>query len=156
MEKKWEQIYTRLMKASLLARSDVKELLLSHPDLDLLISKLESKNIKGILSQNIMGDETPEIIGKSKDKKQLYVFDSQGQEIFNIATLAKDTSQFYVNYRWLGGMLTNWKTISISIKRLKDLDERLAGETQGLTKKELLNLTRERDCLLYTSDAADE
>ena len=52
-----------------------------------------------------------------------------------------------MNHRWLGGMLTNWKTISISIKRLKDLDERLAGETQGLTKKELLNLTRERDKL---------
>jgi small subunit ribosomal protein S2 len=44
-------------------------------------------------------------------------------------------------------MLTNWKTISISIKRLKDLDEQLETETQGLTKKELLNLTRERDKL---------
>jgi len=64
-----------------------------------------------------------------------------------IADTAQKTGQYFVNHRWLGGMLTNWKTISISIKRLKDLDERLAGETQGLTKKELLNLTRERDKL---------
>jgi len=64
-----------------------------------------------------------------------------------IAETAKKTGQYFVNHRWLGGMLTNWKTISISIKRLKDLDEQLAAETQGLTKKELLNLTRERDKL---------
>ena len=64
-----------------------------------------------------------------------------------IADTAQKTGQYFVNHRWLGGMLTNWKTISISIKRLKELDERLAGETQGLTKKELLNLTRERDKL---------
>jgi small subunit ribosomal protein S2 len=64
-----------------------------------------------------------------------------------IAETAKKTGQYYVNHRWLGGMLTNWKTISISIKRLKDLDERLGSDTQGLTKKELLNLTRERDKL---------
>jgi small subunit ribosomal protein S2 len=64
-----------------------------------------------------------------------------------IAETAKKTGQYFVNHRWLGGMLTNWKTISISIKRLKDLDERLGTDTQGLTKKELLNLTRERDKL---------
>ena len=64
-----------------------------------------------------------------------------------VAETAQKTGQYYVNHRWLGGMLTNWKTISISIKRLKDLDVQLAGEIQGLTKKELLNLTRERDKL---------
>ena len=64
-----------------------------------------------------------------------------------IAETAKKTGQYFVNHRWLGGMLTNWKTISISIKRLKDLDERMGSDTQGLTKKELLNLTRERDKL---------
>ena len=64
-----------------------------------------------------------------------------------IAETARKTGQYYVNHRWLGGMLTNWKTISNSIKRLKDLEARLAGETMGLTKKELLNLTRERDKL---------
>jgi small subunit ribosomal protein S2 len=65
----------------------------------------------------------------------------------NIADTARKTGQYFVNHRWLGGMLTNWKTISNSIKRLKDLDEQLGGETEGLTKKELLNLTRERDKL---------
>jgi small subunit ribosomal protein S2 len=52
-----------------------------------------------------------------------------------------------VNHRWLGGTLTNWRTISNSIRRLKSLEELLAGETQGLTKKELLQLTREKDKL---------
>ena len=64
-----------------------------------------------------------------------------------VADSAKRCGQYYVNHRWLGGMLTNWKTISQSIRRLKELDERLQGEVEGLTKKELLNLTRERDKL---------
>lgn len=55
--------------------------------------------------------------------------------------------QFYVNHRWLGGMLTNWKTISQSIKRLRELQEQLDEGTQGYTKKELLTLERERDKL---------
>ena len=57
------------------------------------------------------------------------------------------SGQHFVNHRWLGGMLTNWKTISQSIKRLKSLDEQLGGEISGLTKKEVLQLTRERDKL---------
>jgi small subunit ribosomal protein S2 len=60
---------------------------------------------------------------------------------------ATRAEQPYVNHRWLGGMLTNWKTISQSIKRLKTLEEQLSGETHGLTKKEILQLTRERDKL---------
>jgi small subunit ribosomal protein S2 len=64
-----------------------------------------------------------------------------------IAEAAKKCGQFYVNHRWLGGMLTNWKTISNSIKRLHTLEEQLAQENTGLTKKELLSLTRERDKL---------
>jgi len=64
-----------------------------------------------------------------------------------IAESAKRCGQHYVNHRWLGGMLTNWKTISNSIKRLKDFDQRLASEEVGLTKKELLHLTRQRDKL---------
>jgi small subunit ribosomal protein S2 len=64
-----------------------------------------------------------------------------------IAEAARRCGQYYVNHRWLGGMLTNWKTISQSIKRLRELDERLGGQVEGLTKKELLNLTRERDKL---------
>jgi small subunit ribosomal protein S2 len=55
--------------------------------------------------------------------------------------------QYYVNHRWLGGMLTNWKTISNSIKRLKQLEETLDTDNVGLTKKELLGLERERDKL---------
>ncbi len=59
---------------------------------------------------------------------------------------AERCGQYYVNHRWLGGMLTNWKTISKSIKRLKDLEERFASEDglAGLTKKEQLNLEREK------------
>ena len=64
-----------------------------------------------------------------------------------IAEAAKRCGQYYVNHRWLGGMLTNWKTISNSIKRLRTVEEQLADENIGLTKKELLNLTRERDKL---------
>jgi small subunit ribosomal protein S2 len=64
-----------------------------------------------------------------------------------IAEAAKRCGQFYVNHRWLGGMLTNWKTISNSIKRLRALDDQLAEGVSGLTKKELLNLNREREKL---------
>ena len=64
-----------------------------------------------------------------------------------IAALAKDTSQFYVNHRWLGGMLTNWKTISNSIKRYKKLSADLSKENIGFTKKEILKLTGEKDKL---------
>ena len=64
-----------------------------------------------------------------------------------IAAAAKQSAQYFVNSRWLGGMLTNWKTISNSIARLRELDELLDGEVQGLTKKERLSLTRERDRL---------
>lgn len=61
-----------------------------------------------------------------------------------IAEGARQCAQYYINHRWLGGTLTNWQTISKSIKRLRQLDELLDGEGQGLTKKELLHLTRER------------
>ncbi len=64
-----------------------------------------------------------------------------------VAEAAKRCGQYYVNHRWLGGMLTNWKTISNSIKRLRVVEEQLAEEQSGLTKKELLVLTRERDKL---------
>ena len=64
-----------------------------------------------------------------------------------VADAARASGQHFVNHRWLGGMLTNWKTISNSIKRLKALEEQLSGDTSGLTKKEVLNRTRERDKL---------
>ncbi len=64
-----------------------------------------------------------------------------------VAEAARRSGQHFVNHRWLGGMLTNWKTISNSIKRFKSLEEQLSGDTAGLTKKEVLQLTRERDKL---------
>jgi len=69
----------------------------------------------------------------------------QAQE--TITEAAKRCGQYYVNYRWLGGMLTNFKTISQSIKRLRELEERITEEQSGLTKRELLELTRDRDKL---------
>ncbi len=67
-----------------------------------------------------------------------------------IADTAKRCGQYYVNHRWLGGMLTNWATVSQSIKRLKQFDEQLADANTGLTKKETLQLTRQRDKLELT------
>ena len=64
-----------------------------------------------------------------------------------VADAARRSAQYYVNARWLGGMLTNWKTISKSIERLKTLEQMLEQGIQGLTKKERLSLTRERDKL---------
>ena len=64
-----------------------------------------------------------------------------------VAEAAKRCGQYYVNYRWLGGMLTNFKTMSQSIRRLRELDERITNEQGGLTKRELLELTRHRDKL---------
>ncbi len=64
-----------------------------------------------------------------------------------IADAARASGQHFVNHRWLGGMLTNWKTISNSIRKLKTLEEQLSGEVHGFTKKEILQMTRERDKL---------
>jgi small subunit ribosomal protein S2 len=69
----------------------------------------------------------------------------QAQE--HVADAAKRSAQYYVNSRWLGGMLTNWKTISHSIQRLRKLEELLSGEGQGFTKKERLTLSREKEKL---------
>ena len=64
-----------------------------------------------------------------------------------IAEAAKRCGQYYVNHRWLGGMLTNWKTISQSIKRLREANEKLENQAKKMTKKETLQLTRARDKL---------
>jgi len=64
-----------------------------------------------------------------------------------ITEAAQRCGQYYINHRWLGGMLTNWRTITESIKRLKEIDELLSQDEVGLTKKELLIRTRERDKL---------
>jgi small subunit ribosomal protein S2 len=64
-----------------------------------------------------------------------------------VAEAAKRCGQYYINQRWLGGMLTNWNTIQASIKRLRKIDEVLEKGDSGLTKKEILTLTRDREKL---------
>ena len=64
-----------------------------------------------------------------------------------IAEVAKETDQFFVNYRWLGGMLTNWGTISGSIKKMKKYEIDLVSENRGFTKKELLKMSVKKDKL---------
>jgi len=61
-----------------------------------------------------------------------------------ISEAAEKSAQYYMNHRWLGGTLTNWKTVSNSISRLKKIDEQLEGNTDGITKKERLNIEREQ------------
>ena len=82
----------------------------------------------------------------SSGGKILFV-STKKQAAASIANLAKETSQFYVNHRWLGGMLTNWKTISNSIKRYKKLSLDLKNENTGFTKKEILKMGIQRDKL---------
>lgn len=64
-----------------------------------------------------------------------------------VAEAAKRSGQYYVNHRWLGGMLTNWKTVSQSIRRLRDLETLTSTKMEGLTKKEQLQLNREKEKL---------
>ena len=64
-----------------------------------------------------------------------------------VAQLAKETEQYFVNYRWLGGMLTNWGTISNSIKKLNKINMDLSSENRGFTKNELLKMSGQRDKL---------
>ena len=78
---------------------------------------------------------------------KILIVSTKKQASEQISDLAKDTGQFYVNYRWLGGMLTNWNTIQNSIKRLKKLDEQLSKENLGFTKKEILKFSKEKEKL---------
>ena len=82
----------------------------------------------------------------SKGGRVLFV-GTKRQASEGVAEAADRCAQYYMNHRWLGGTLTNWSTVSNSIKRLRELDDLLGGETTGLTKKEVLNRTRERDKL---------
>ena len=78
---------------------------------------------------------------------KLLVVSTKKQASEQISELAKETGQYFVNYRWLGGMLTNWNTIQNSIKRLKKLNDQLAKENLGFTKKEILKFTKEKEKL---------
>lgn len=67
-----------------------------------------------------------------------------------VAEAAKRCGQYYVNHRWLGGMMTNWKTVSASIRRLRELEDKMDNQAEGLTKKELLQLSRQKEKLELT------
>ena len=78
---------------------------------------------------------------------KILIVSTKKQASDQVSELAKETGQFFVNYRWLGGMLTNWNTIQNSIKRLRLLDDRLSKDDIGFTKKEVLKQGKERDKL---------
>ena len=78
---------------------------------------------------------------------KILIVSTKKQASEQVSALAKDTSQFFVNYRWLGGMLTNWNTIQNSIKRLKHLEDQLSKDNMGFTKKEIIKFGKERDKL---------
>tara|TARA_B100001093_G_scaffold511105_1_gene578297 strand:- start:868 stop:1611 length:744 start_codon:yes stop_codon:yes gene_type:complete len=78
---------------------------------------------------------------------KLLIVSTKKQASEQVSELAKETGQYFVNFRWLGGMLTNWNTIQNSIKRLKKLDDQLTKENLGFTKKEILKFGKEREKL---------
>ena len=78
---------------------------------------------------------------------KLLIVSTKKQASEQVSELARETNQYFVNFRWLGGMLTNWNTIQNSIKRLKKLDEQLSKENLGFTKKEILKFGKEREKL---------
>ncbi len=82
----------------------------------------------------------------ANDGKILFI-STKKQASEAIAELAKNTNQYFVNYRWLGGMLTNWGTISNSIKKLNKINLDLSSENRGFTKKELLKMGGQKDKL---------
>jgi len=93
---------------------------------------------------NVALEEIYKVISQSG--KVLFI-STKKQASDAIAEIAKDTDQYFVNYRWLGGMLTNWGTISNSIKKLEKLNLDLVSENRGFTKKELLKMSVKRDKL---------
>jgi len=86
----------------------------------------------------------------AKNNGRILFISTKKQGSAPIAEAAKRCGQYYVNFRWLGGMLTNWKTISQSIKTLKKIEEQLSNDEVGLNKKEKLMLERERTKLEHT------
>ena len=78
---------------------------------------------------------------------KILIVSTKKQASEQVSELAKETNQFFVNYRWLGGMLTNWNTIQNSIKRLKKLNDQLSKENIGFTKKEILKFGKEKEKL---------
>jgi len=93
--------------------------------------------------KNALGQVHKTISGGGK----ILIVSTKKQASEQVSDLAKETGQFFVNYRWLGGMLTNWNTIQNSIKRLKKLNEQLSKENIGFTKKEILKFSKEKEKL---------
>ena len=93
--------------------------------------------------KNALGQVHKTISGGGK----ILIVSTKKQASEQVSNLAKETGQFFVNYRWLGGMLTNWNTIQNSIKRLKKLNEQLSKENTGFTKKEILKFSKEKEKL---------
>ena len=78
---------------------------------------------------------------------KILIVSTKKQASEQVSELANETGQYYVNYRWLGGMLTNWDTIQNSIRRLKKLNDQLSKENLGFTKKEILKFGKEKEKL---------
>ena len=93
--------------------------------------------------KNALGQVHKTISGGGK----ILIVSTKKQASEQVSDLAKETGQFFVNYRWLGGMLTNWNTIQNSIKRLKKLNEQLSKENVGFTKKEIIKFSKEKEKL---------
>ena len=119
---------------------DFLSIFLKDLSLNLCVSTLFEK----IILTKVALEKVYETI--SNNGKILFV-STKKQASEAIADIAKETDQFFVNYRWLGGMLTNWGTISNSIKKLKKLETDLVSENRGFTKKELLKMSIKKDKL---------
>ncbi len=91
----------------------------------------------------------------SKGGKILFVA-TKKQAANKIADLANETNQYYVNHRWLGGMLTNWTTIAKSIKKMKDLEVLKSNPNNEFTKKEILKITNQHDKLVKSLHGISE
>tara|TARA_B100001029_G_C15050519_1_gene450360 strand:- start:654 stop:1433 length:780 start_codon:yes stop_codon:yes gene_type:complete len=91
----------------------------------------------------------------SKGGKILFVA-TKKQASSRISELASETGQFYVNHRWLGGMLTNWSTIAKSIKKMKELEDLKSNPNNEFTKKEILKITNKHEKLLRSLNGISE
>ena len=96
---------------------------------------------------NFLKNALSELHKKIASGGKVLIVSTKKQASEQVSALAKETNQYFVNYRWLGGMLTNWNTIQNSIKRLKNLDKQLADEDTGFTKKEIIKFGKEREKL---------
>ncbi|MAJ86188.1 MAG: 30S ribosomal protein S2 [Candidatus Pelagibacter sp.] len=96
---------------------------------------------------NFIKSALSELHKKISNGGKVLIVSTKKQASEQVSILAKETNQYFVNYRWLGGMLTNWNTIQNSIKRLKNLEKQLSEEDTGFTKKELIKFGKEKEKL---------